>query len=68
MGILQMDPRALVNDEKYEGHYVALKSFTDNTVVAFGDKPKKVINEAIKAGVAEPVIVYIPEHDVACLY
>jgi hypothetical protein len=63
-----MDARVLVNEEKYEGQYVALKSFTDSTVLAFGDDPLKVMDVAKEAGVTEPVVVYIPKHDVTYIY
>ena len=67
-----MDPRVLVTEQKYEGKYVALRSFTDNTIVAYGKRPHKVINKAVQKGVAEPVIVFvpkpIPKHDIACIY
>ena len=54
--------------DKYEGKYVALKSFTDNTVLAFGKKPQKVLEAALETGIEEPVIVYIPRRDTNYIY
>lgn len=61
-------PEILVVDRKYEGKYVALKSFTDNTVLAFGDDPVEVMKHAGKGESAEPVIVFIPEHNMSYVY
>lgn len=63
-----MNIQVLAEEEKYEGKYVALRSFTDNTVVASGEKPDEVMNKALKIGTVEPVIVFIPVHGVACIY
>jgi len=63
-----MECRVLVSDKKYNGKYVALQSFNDKTVVAWGKDPAKVVASAIKKGVAAPVIVFIPEEDHVCVY
>ncbi len=60
--------RVLVIDRKYEGKYVAFRSFNDKTIVACGRRPDKVIAKAIGAGVVEPVVMFVREHDVACIY
>lgn len=67
-GVNKMGPQLLIDSEKYQGKYVALRSYTDNTVVAFGDKPEKVIDAAVEAGTEQPVIVYIPKHDMTYVY
>jgi hypothetical protein len=58
----------IANDRKYEGGYVAMASFDDETIVAFGRRPKEVMEKAIKAGAKEPVIVYVPRRDRAAIY
>jgi hypothetical protein len=58
----------LVADRKYEGKYVALKSFTDNTVLCFGDDPVDVMKRARTGRTEEPVIVFIPEHNTSHIY
>lgn len=61
-------PEILVTDRKYEGKYVALRSFSDHTVLAFGDDPVSVMTRARKGRTDEPVIVFIPEHDMSYVY
>jgi hypothetical protein len=63
-----MDYRLDIDMKKYEGKYVALKSFTDNTIVAFGDKPEKVLKSAIKTGIKEPVVIYVPARQTTYIY
>ena len=63
-----MTQHTIASDTKYEDSYVALKSFNDNTVVAFGDQPGKVREAAIEAGVNEPVLMYVPRHDREYIY
>ena len=60
-------PTNLSQEKKYEGKYVALKSFVDNTVVACGTKPEKVLKKAMQE-VGEPVIVFVPKHNLGCIY
>lgn len=50
----------LVKDEKYNGRYVALKDFNDSTVISDGKDPKEAFESAVKKGVPEPVILYMP--------
>lgn len=56
-----MGPRGPADEKKYEGKYVAFRSFDDDTVVASGRDPKKVRDADLHAGVKEPVLVYIPK-------
>jgi hypothetical protein len=63
-----MDNETLVTDKEYEGQYVALASFLDNTVLAWGDDPEEVSKQAHASGAEDPVIVYIPESGVTCIY
>ena len=55
-----MTKTLIANKKKYNGKYVAFKSFNENTVVASGKNPVKVIERAKKAGFFESVIAYIP--------
>lgn len=50
----------IVKDEKYNGRYVALKDFNDSTVISYGKDPKEAFENAVKKGVPEPVILYMP--------
>jgi hypothetical protein len=63
-----MQEQVLVTDKKYEGKYVALASFMDNTVLAWGDDPEEILKPAHAAGARDPVIVYIPQSGITCIY
>lgn len=58
----------LVKSKKYNGRYVALKSFGDNTVVGSGKDPQTALKEAAKNGVKDPALVYVPEKKMAHIY
>jgi hypothetical protein len=58
----------LVRDEGYNGRYVALKNFDDSTIVSDGKDPKEAFENAIKKGVIEPVILYIPVKGMVQIY
>lgn len=58
----------LVNTNKYNGKYVALKSFKDNTIVGVGNSPEIALKEANKKGDKEPVIIYIAEKNLVHIY
>jgi len=60
--------KVLVNTNEYNGLYVAMKSFDDNTIVGTGDDPQKALRDAEKKGFKDPVILYIPEEDVVHIY
>jgi len=63
-----MKAQVLVEDEKYEGRYVALKSFRDNAVVASGKTPLSALKKARAAGVQNPVVILVPRKDVVQIY
>ncbi len=56
-----MKPIDLLKEDKYAGCFVALRSFSDSTVLAFGSDPQEVELVARGKGVNEPVVVYVPE-------
>jgi len=63
-----MSDQILVTEPGYEGKYVALPSFLNRIVVASGDDPKTVVEQARKAGYENPVIFFVPRHDVSLVY
>lgn len=63
-----MECPVLVTDKKYNGKYVALQSFNNRTVVAFGADPARVMDAARKKGFPSPVIVFIPKENMTCIY
>lgn len=56
------------NGDKYIGQYVAVRSFSDRTVVSHGSNPSKVLNEAAKIGVKSAVLVFIPQNNMVHVY
>ena len=67
-----MDKKAmsirLRNEKKYSGKYVALKSFTDDTVISSGDRIQEVYKKAEKKRYRNPVIAHIPKEDMVLIY
>lgn len=63
-----MTAQVLVGNTKFSGKYVAMVSFTDNKVVASGNDPSKVMNNAIKKGHNAPVVMYVPEKAAVFVY
>lgn len=63
-----MMEKILINTDQFNGQYVAMRSFDDNTVVGVGDNPEKAINDAKEKGVKDPVLLYIPEKDIVHIY
>jgi hypothetical protein len=62
-------PIVLVNNsEKYGGKYVATRSFQDKDVVASGDTPVAVRDEAAKKGYLSPVIFFVPQPGAVSVY
>ena len=60
--------KVLVNTDEYNGLYVAMKSFDDNTIIGVGNDPQKALKNAEKKGFKDPVILYVPEEDVIQIY
>lgn len=60
--------RVLVNTDKYNGRYVAMKSFDDSTIVGVGDDPETALKDAKSKGYNDPVFLYIPEKEIVHIY
>ena len=52
----------------FNGRYVAMKSFEDNTIVGVEDNPEKALKDAEMKGVKNPVLLYVPEKDTVHIY
>ena len=64
-----MAPQVLVkNSKKYSGMYVATRSFQDKTVVASGKDMVLVHKQAVKKGIKEPVVFYVPKKGTVHIY
>jgi len=53
---------------KYRGYYVAIPSFTEKTVIAYGKKPERVYEKSAKLGVKDPVVVFVPKRDTTFVF
>ncbi|MFC1886238.1 DUF5678 domain-containing protein [Thermodesulfobacteriota bacterium] len=60
--------KALITTEEFNGRYVAMKSFDDNTVVGVGDDPDMALKDAKAKGFTNPVLIYVPEKDIVHVY
>jgi hypothetical protein len=60
--------QVLITEEGYEGKYVALRSMSDRTVNASGNDPETVMKDAREQGVDNPVIFFVPSHDITLVY
>lgn len=60
--------KLLVNTEEFNGRYVAMKDFDDNTIVGVGDDPEKALKDAESKGHKDAVVLYIPERDIVHIY
>ena len=60
--------KVLIKTDRYNGRYVAMKSFEDHTVVGSGEDPQTALKEAAEKGIKDPVIVYIPEKEMVHIY
>ena len=60
--------QTLVNDNRYNGKYIAMKGFRDHTVVGEGSTPKEAYDKALKKGHNDPVIAFVPLKNVVQIY
>jgi hypothetical protein len=60
--------KILVTTNEYNGRYVAMKSFDDNSIVGVGDDPERALKDAEAKGFKDAVLLYIPEEDVVHIY
>ena len=64
-----MNHNILIKDsEKYEGKYVATKSFHHNDVIVSGNDPSDVIKQARQVGIKNPVVFFVPESNMVHIY
>lgn len=60
--------RAIVNNRKYIGKYVAMESFNNRTVVASGKDPIRVMERAGRKGFSDPLIIFVPPKGMVNIY
>jgi hypothetical protein len=52
--------KVLLKDAKYEGRYVAVRDFDETVVISDGSNFSEAYNKAVKKGVRNPVVFYVP--------
>ena len=60
--------KVLVTTEEFNGRYVVMKNFDDNTIVGVGDDPEEALMDAESKGYKNAVLLYIPERDTVHIY
>jgi hypothetical protein len=58
--------KILVTTDKFNGRYVVMKSFDDNTIVGVGEDPGKALKDAETMGFKNPVLLYTRKR--SCTY
>lgn len=56
------------NSDKYQGKYVATRSFKDRKAVCSGRNPVKVLSCAKEKGIRDPVVFYVPKKNSVNIY
>ncbi|MGA2070851.1 MAG: DUF5678 domain-containing protein [Sedimentisphaerales bacterium] len=65
---MNMSKQVLITEEGYEGKYVAMRSMSDRTIIASGSSPDAVMKQAREKGVNNPVIFFVPDHNITLVY
>ena len=60
--------QTLIKDNGFSGRYVAMKDFSDHTVVASGQTPLEARQKALENGCSDPVITFVPIKDMVQIY
>jgi high-affinity K+ transport system ATPase subunit B len=63
-----MPKQVLITKDGYEGKYVAMRSMSDRTIIASGDNPDAVMNQAHEKGITDPLIFFVPNRDITLVY
>jgi hypothetical protein len=63
-----MAPVLVKDGGKYDGKYVAVRSFKNNKVLSSGHDPVQVLEKAKKKGARKPVLVFVPKKDMVHIY
>jgi hypothetical protein len=65
---MPMDDTHLLQTDKFNGRYVAMKSPKDHTVIASGSTPSEALENARKQNVENPILVYVPAEESVHIY
>ena len=60
--------QTILKNNKFNGKYIAMKNFSDHTVVADGSTPEEVYKKAVKKGFEKTVITFVPIKGMVQIY
>lgn len=60
--------QALIDTSKFNGKFIAIKSYRDHTVIAEGKNPQETYEAAVQKGIADPVVTFIPASGMVQIY
>lgn len=60
--------QVLIKEKKYRGTYVTIKDLKHTKVISSGADPKKVIDEAVKNGFNDPLLIFVPKDDMVQIF
>ena len=60
--------KTLLKNNDFDGKYVAMKDFSDNTVIADGITPQEAYEKARKKGHENPVVTFVPIKGMVQIY
>lgn len=60
--------KTLLKSSNYNGRYIAMKDFDDPAVIADGINPQEAYEKAIKKGLKNPVITFVPIKNMVQIY
>jgi len=61
-------PNTIRIPEKYGGQYIAKRSWRSKSIIAHSQNMDHVIKRAEEQGIMEPIIMFVPKRDMACIY
>lgn len=60
--------QTLLKTDAYNGYFIAFRDFEHPAVITSGDNPQKVLEEAQKKGIIDPIITYVPLKGMVQIY
>ena len=60
--------QTLLGNNHLSGKYIAMKSFSDHTVVGEGETPKEAYDKASKKGYKNIVVTFVPIKNMVQIY
>lgn len=60
--------QTLIQNNSFDGKYVAMKNFNDHTVIGAGATPQEAYEKALKFGCKNPVVTFVPLKDMVQIY